>query len=114
MTDNRHITLDDLIKVKEKFDAVDVPKWPTMEIRANSKTTDLILKDVNPVSYDESLPVAWGMISFAPIFGIPFIKDESIDDYFVKVGEIWYELNLGASGKIVSITKYEKDVKLKA
>lgn len=102
------ITLEDLKAVADKLDAQNVPKWPPVEIRANAKTTELILKDVKPASYDEKLPVAWGMISFAPIFGIPFIKDESISDNFVKVGEIWYELNLGASGNIVSITRYEK------
>ncbi len=110
MSKGQKITLDDLIAVKEKLDAVSVPKWPKIEICANSKTMDLIMEDVNPVDYDENLPVAWGMISFAPIFGIPFIKDESIDDHFVKVGEVWYELNLGASGKVVSITKYEEEL----
>lgn len=100
------ITFNDILKVKEKLDAMDVCKPLIIEIRANSMTVDLILKDVTVDSYDENKDIAWGMIGFAPLGGVPVIKDDSIADYFVKVGEIWYQLNLGASGKVVSITKY--------
>jgi len=107
MSERQPITMADILKVKEKLDAQNIPEWPRIEIRANSMTVDLILKDVEVAEMDGK-DVAWGLIGFIPLGGTPIIKDDSIEDYFVKVGEFWYELNLGASGKVVSITKYEK------
>ena len=108
MSDKRQpITLDDIRKLKEKLDASDIAPQLAIEIRANSMTVDLILKDVEVAEMDGK-DVAWGLIGYIPLGGTPIIKDETIADYFVKVGEFWYQLNLGASGKVVSVTKYEK------
>lgn len=106
MSERQPITFDDILKVKDKLDAMDISKSKPIEIKANSMTVDLILKDVEVAELDGK-DVAWGLIGYIPLGGIPIIKDETIEDYFVKVGEFWYRLNLGASGKVISVNRYE-------
>lgn len=82
------ITYDDILKVKKKLDAIDIPK--RIIIEANNKTVDKLLQNFKKLKHNEVPGPLLCLMSSNTI-----IKNEIYPDHCVRIGNILYFLDTG-------------------